>query len=435
MDRLLADAGPVREEGPPVAVIAPHAGFRYSGQTAARAIKHLAGRGLHTVIILGASHHQTFNGAAVYGQGGMRTPLGVMKVNEALAQEFLYQSHDSKGGQQSGISARPELFEQEHVIEVLLPLLQGIDRNMLIVPVLTGTLSQEVFDRLVKVLSEILRNDSSVTLLISADFSHYHDYATAEVMDAKLLEAIKRLSVEDAGQYLLTGEAGSCGKAPLLLGMSVAQKLGAGVGQVYEYRNTGDATGERRSVVGYAAAGFYRKSLGPAEKAQLLSLARKTVEEYITLGSVAEPDIPAPWLKTQGTTFVSISRSGELRGCIGNIRNPMPLYKSVILNAVAASSKDPRFPPVKKEELADVRVEVSVLSLFEPVRDLREIEIGKHGLYLVKGGHSALLLPQVADEGGWDLETFLEKLSVKAGLKPDGWSDAQLYRFTAEVIR
>ncbi|MBA4374357.1 MAG: hypothetical protein C0402_16010 [Thermodesulfovibrio sp.] len=427
VSRMLAEAGPVREEGMPVALIAPHAGYRYSGQTAAKAIKHITGREIHTVIILGASHYQTYNGAALYTQGGMKTPLGTLRVNEPLAQAIL--------APKSGIIARPEFFDKEHAIEVLLPLIQGVNKNMMIVPVLTGTLSTDAFDHMVKMLSGIMRNDDRVMLLVSTDLSHYHDYDTAAKMDAKMLDAIKRMSVADAEQYFATGESGACGRAPLLLAMTIAGRLGAGMGQVYEYSNTGDVTGERKSVVGYAAAGLYRKSLNSEEKSLLLSLAKKTVEEYITLGSAMEPEISAPWLNTHGTTFVSITRNGVLRGCIGNVRNPMPLYKSVMMNAVAASSKDPRFEPVKKEELGDLRIEVSVLSLFEPVRDLDEIKIGRHGLYLVKGTHSALLLPQVADEGGWDLDTFLEKISVKAGLRPDGWTDAQLFRFTVEVIR
>ncbi len=427
VSRMLADAGPVREVGLPVALIAPHAGLRYSGQTAAKAIKHLAGRQVHTVIIIGASHYQAFQGAAVYERGGMRTPLGTLKINEQIARALL----DVK----TGIIPKPEYFQKEHVFESLLPLIQGVDSRIMIVPVLTGTLSDDAFDRLVKTVAGIMRNDDRVMLLASADLSHYRDYDTAVSMDGKLIDAVRRMSAADVERALASGESGTCGRAPVLLAMTIAERLGAGIGQVYEYKNTGDVTGDRKSVVGYVAAGLYRKSLTGQEKTQLLALARKTVEDYVANGSTDDPGIAEPGMNTYGTTFVTLTRDGVLRGCIGNVRNPMPLYKSVIMNAVAASSKDHRFDPVTKEELRDLRVEVSVLSLFEPVGEIDEIRIGRDGLYLVKGNHSAILLPQVADEGGWDIDTFLEKLSVKAGLRPHEWADAQLFRFTAEVIR
>ncbi len=136
-----------------------------------------------------------------------------------------------------------------------------------------------------------------------------------------------------------------------------------------------------------------------------------------------------------GASFVTLKDArGNLRGCIGTILPVMPLDRSVITNAVSAASRDPRFPPVRAEELPGLSVEVTVLSPLEPLRDPNGITIGKHGLYLEKEGRSSVFLPQVPVEQRWDRNVYLEELALKAGLPKDGWRGAKLYTFTAEVI-
>ncbi|TAN40844.1 MAG: AmmeMemoRadiSam system protein B [Nitrospirae bacterium] len=424
---LLSKAEPSKTDGRLVALIAPHAGYRFSGQTAAKAVQQLRDRQIDTVIIIGASHHRNLQGAYVYSRGGMRTPLGDLMVNEKVSQALINRT--------AGVTDDPAAFEKEHVIEALLPLLQGVRKDLMIVPVLTGNLSRETFDFLSKRLAEVVGADDRIMLLASTDLSHYHDYATAMNMDRKIIEALERMSPDDLEQYLTAGEGEMCGRFPVMLTMNAAARLGANSGQLYDYRNSGDATGEKDNVVGYAALGLYQKMLDEKERSELLSIARRTVDDYIRHGRVPDVTTADPRLNAYGTTFISLTRKGTLRGCIGNVRNPMPLYKSVLLNTIAASSKDHRFAPVKQEELQDLEVEVSVLSPFEPVSDIGEVNIGTHGLYLVKGKNSSIILPQVAAEAGWDIYLFLGKLAVKAGLKPEEWREAQLFRFTAEVIR
>jgi AmmeMemoRadiSam system protein A len=136
-----------------------------------------------------------------------------------------------------------------------------------------------------------------------------------------------------------------------------------------------------------------------------------------------------------GATFVTINRNGMLRGCIGNIQPIMPLYRSVINNAVSACSRDPRFPAMNREELKNMDVEVTVLSPLESLQDVKDIKIGIHGLFIVRNGNSGILLPQVAEEYKWDAPTFLEQVSIKAGLPRDAWKEAQVFTFTADIIR
>ncbi|RME65787.1 MAG: AmmeMemoRadiSam system protein A [Nitrospirae bacterium] len=191
----------------------------------------------------------------------------------------------------------------------------------------------------------------------------------------------------------------------------------------------------KNSVVGYAAVAFVRTYLTKEEKLTLLRLARQAIETYVREKKTIEPEIKDIRLRANGSSFVTIKTGGHhLRGCIGNLLPYLPLYKSVVQNAVSACSRDPRFPPMSVEELRDMEVEVTVLSPMEPVQDIDEIVIGKHGLYLKKGYHSGVLLPQVPVEFGWDRNTFLRQLAIKAGLGPDEWKDARIYKFTAEVF-
>ena len=134
--------------------------------------------------------------------------------------------------------------------------------------------------------------------------------------------------------------------------------------------------------------------------------------------------------------FVTINKHGTLRGCIGFIRPIYPLYEAVKEAAIAAALHDPRFPPVTPDELKDLEVEISVLSPMVEVKDINEIKVGRDGLYIVYGGFSGLLLPQVATEYGWDRTTFLEHTCVKAGLPRDCWKEpgVRIFRFTAEVF-
>jgi AmmeMemoRadiSam system protein A len=113
----------------------------------------------------------------------------------------------------------------------------------------------------------------------------------------------------------------------------------------------------------------------------------------------------------------------------------MPLYESVIHNAIAASSSDPRFPAMTQEELREIDVEISILSPLDPIKNVKNIQVGTHGLVIRKGSKGGILLPQVATEAGWNRETFLEQICVKAGLPRDSWMDADLYTFTADIVK
>jgi len=422
---FLSKAERVPTNGRLLAIVSPHAGYIYSGQVASYGYKQIQGSDIKKVILIGPSHHSGFKGASVYTKGSFRTPLGEVKINERIAESLLNETADVK--------FYPEAFEKEHSLEVQLPFLQTVLDDFTIVPILVGSPSRQTFEYLISKLTETL--DDTTLLIASTDLSHYHDYQTAKEMDGKVIAAVERLSASDTWELLRTGKAELCGGFPVIIVMETAKRSGANLGVVFKYANSGDVTGEKDKVVGYASIGLFKSPYTEDEKKELLALARKAIVEYVANGKTLETEIKNPKFLTDGAVFVTIKERGSLRGCIGHIQAVMPLYQSIIKNAVAACSSDPRFPPMKSEELKDMDIEISILSPFVPLKDVKDIQVGKHGLYIMKGMQSGLLLPQVATEFGWDRDAFLEHLCMKAGLPKDAWKDAELYTFTAEILR
>lgn len=176
--------------------------------------------------------------------------------------------------------------------------------------------------------------------------------------------------------------------------------------------------------------------LSPEEKHELLRLARTVVETKARGETFTEWPPPTEKLKEARGAFVSIHKLGMLRGCIGNLEGHEPLYRTIAEMAAAAAFKDPRFRPVTEDELPYLDIEISVLTPLEELKDPNEIEVGRHGILIRKGGYSGLLLPQVATERNWDLWTFLGETCRKAGLPKDAWKDkdTKIYVFSADVF-
>ncbi|GAB4362704.1 MAG: AmmeMemoRadiSam system protein A [Deltaproteobacteria bacterium] len=174
--------------------------------------------------------------------------------------------------------------------------------------------------------------------------------------------------------------------------------------------------------------------LADRERRELLGIARRAVAGWLRHGAIPGERPESGALTAPGAAFVTLTRGGRLRGCIGYTEASAPLYRTVQECAVAAATEDPRFPPVTEKELDSTRFEISVLSPLVPVRP-EEVTVGRHGLWIRKGMRRGLLLPQVATEYGWDRATFLEQVCAKAGLPPDAWKrGADLRCFTAEVF-
>lgn len=172
------------------------------------------------------------------------------------------------------------------------------------------------------------------------------------------------------------------------------------------------------------------------EKNTLINIAKDAIAAKINNQEMPELKIDSETLKLKRGAFVTLKKRGQLRGCIGYIKAYKPLGETVQEMAVAAAFHDPRFPSLKKDEVQYLTFEISVLSPFKRVKDINEIELGRHGLYMVHGHKSGLLLPQVAIEYEWDRETFLKETCYKAGLPLDAWMDeaTEIYIFSADYF-
>jgi AmmeMemoRadiSam system protein A len=222
-----------------------------------------------------------------------------------------------------------------------------------------------------------------------------------------------------------------------------AQKKGPVEVDVLRYADSSGAGGPDTGVVGYFAAALYLRSgsepsfsLAPDEKRELLRIARLAVEQAVETNALLEYKTDNENLLVPKGAFVTLTKNGTLRGCIGFIDPVYPLGQTIIHASYFAALEDRRFNPVSKAELKDLEVEISVLSPLTRIIDYRLVQVGKHGLVIAQGERKGLLLPQVAVDNGWTRDEFLEEACLKAGLGPDAWKKgAEIYTFEAIVFR
>lgn len=178
------------------------------------------------------------------------------------------------------------------------------------------------------------------------------------------------------------------------------------------------------------------RELNAHEKEALLEIARQAIIQGVKTGQEYIEPREEKALNQRNGCFVTIKQNDQLRGCIGNFQSELPLFKEVARMAQASAAKDPRFYPLKEEDLENFSLEISVLSPLAKIESIEEIEVGKHGVYIEKSFYRGVLLPQVATEHNWDRQTFLKQTCIKAGLPTDAWEaeDAEIYVFSAQVF-
>jgi len=427
-----------------VALISPHAGYLYSGQVAAQAFKLIEGRNFEAVVVVAPSHRVYFQGASVYDRGGFETPLGTVPVDQELCKKIMAESEI--------LRFLPQGHSQEHSLEVQLPFLQEALGKFSLVPIVIGDQSFATCQKVGQAIGRSVKG-KSVLLVASTDLSHFHPYDRAVKIDQVFLDDIRAFDPRKLSQDLEGGKGEACGGGPVIAVMIASKELGANESKVLGYRNSGDVTGDRSGVVGYTAAVLYRNP-GPAgntegrkkagislglleeEKKILRRIALTAIEGKLKGVRNHPAEKPTSNLQQKRGAFVSLHKSGHLRGCIGQIVPAKPLYQTIEDMAIAAAFDDPRFEPLAAKELPDLELEISVLTPMERMKRADEIEIGKHGLYLKKGFYSGLLLPQVAAEYGWDRTTFLEETCRKAGLPRSAWKEksTEIYLFSADIF-
>jgi hypothetical protein len=451
-------------KGRTLAVIAPHAGYIYSGPVAAYSFKALRGQKFDSVIVIGPSHYVPFRGVATYECAGFSTPLGVIPLDSELIAALMKR--------ESGIRNLPEAFAQEHSVEAELPFLQVVLPNFKLVPLVMGDYDIATCRRLAEAITACIK-DKNVLIVASSDLSHYHSYDVATEMDRRLLQKVGAMDIEGVDRCLNEGKCEACGRGPILTVMLAANMLGAPRFDVLKYENSGDVTGEKmspRGVVGYGAVSIpmpgragsaqdktgrdrdekEKKKVGTdlgfskEEKAQLHEIARKAIEARLSHSGSSSKETTtrqasesvSPKLKEPRGAFVTLYKKGELRGCIGQVVARMPLADAVETMAREAAFGDPRFTPLRSDELGDIKIEISVLTPLQKIGSVDDIEVGKHGIVIARHGSMGLLLPQVATEYNWDRTEFLEHCCLKAGLSREMWKDkeTEIYIFSADVF-
>ncbi|MDH3891160.1 MAG: AmmeMemoRadiSam system protein B [candidate division Zixibacteria bacterium] len=436
--------------GHPIGLIAPHAGYPYSGRLAARAYKLLDGHQFDSVVIISPSHTVFFQGAAVYDGHAYETPLGLVEIDQDLSSDLstIHPSvYASRKGHATG-SARGE-----HALEVQLPFLQVVLGRFKLVAIVMGDQEEDTTRALGEVLASGLRGTNSL-LIASTDLSHFHGEKEARKLDATVQAAVDKFDPGLLMRTLENGKGEACGGGPMAAVMAAAKRLGGTEVGFTDYTTSGATTGDFDNVVGYLAAAITgakpevvdRSMMGVQaakpemqevsnlDRPRLHQIARDAIMARLQGKSYTPPVIES--LDKKRGLFVTLTIDGRLRGCIGQIRAQEPLYEAVAEMAQAAAFEDPRFPELSKDEASQIETEISVLSPLVRVHDFDEIEVGRHGLMIKLEMHSGLLLPQVATEHGWDRIQFLEETCMKAGLSRNSYKDrlAEIYKFAGEVF-
>jgi MEMO1 family protein len=435
--------------GPVRGMICPHAGYAYSGPTAAANFKRLQPGQVSRVVVMAPAHFALLRGASVGNFGAFRTPLGDVPVDADAAGALC---------RCRLVTDEPDAHLREHSLEVQLPFLQKALGRFNLVPLVMGETTAGERDELAGALLPLW--DEHTLFVASSDFCHYGPHFDFEPFGKTDREHIVKLDREGIDRILALDPAGFesclarthntiCGHAPIGVLLRLAQLRRMPSPVLAAYALSGDIEHDYEHSVSYAAIAFggtgepSRAAATSApfttgEKHTLLQLARRAVKQAV-VERVDEPAVDvkklAPRLAEAGAAFVTLTEDGRLRGCIGSIEADEPLALNVAHNAFGAAIGDPRFLPVGPDELDRLHIEINVLKPPFRVRGIEEFVKGKHGLILEKSGRRALFLPEVMVEQGWTPEETLTHLCFKAGLPRDAWrSDCTLHCFETEAF-
>jgi len=427
------------DTAPVTALIAPHAGLRYSGETAAIAFSVVDPARWRHIVLIGPTHHRWFHGIAVAPHDFFRTPLGDVPVDTAVC---------------NALVAADTLFEMnedahapEHALEVELPFIQHLMPESPIIPLVCGDLTPDEIRQAAAALDAVL--PAETLFVVSSDFTHYGErfdyvpFAEAEApeglrkLDHGAIDEIIRQDTNGFMRYCERTGATICGQRPIAIMLALHELRQAGGDfELLRYTNTGEMLEDYSSTVSYAAI-VYRAAeaeddLVMSEEAVdvLLNVAHDAIASELANEEYHLPSTAPPHLYDNGACFVTLRLRGDLRGCMGTLEAQEPLLENVGRNAVNAAFHDPRFPSLTATEFRDVDLQISCLTPRRPIASIDDFELGRHGIILEKDGKHAVFLPQVAAEQRWDRETTMLHLERKAGLRAGSWRQgSQLYVF------
>jgi len=434
-----------------IALILPHAGYQWSGQTAAFGLKTTEKK-YKRIVVIGPSHRTAMEEIiSVPRATHFETPLGQIPLDTEFMDKLLSFPM---------VQNVPQAHQSENSIEMELPILQYCQEDFKLVPIVAGQCSLEAVEKAGAILRTLVDEDTLV--IASSDFVHYGSSYGYVPFTENIPEQIKKVDM-GAYQYIANLDAKGfmeykrktgatiCGSVPISILLSMMSEPSKA--HLIKYEASGELTGDFPNSVSYMSITFSGAWVKPPEseprannpeltegdKKQLLLLARKAM--VYALQNRRVPDASdlgitiSNAMRPARAAFVTLKKNSRLRGCIGDIFPQRPLYKSVITNAIHACVNDRRFAPVSQDELKGITIEISALTAPAPISSPDEIRIGIDGVVLNKDGQSAVFLPQVAPEQGWDVNQMLSQLSLKAGLATDGWKEgASFLVFQAEVF-
>ena len=428
IDKLLSAAQPIKLQGVQ-AVLVPHAGYIYSGKVAAASFREVAGD-FRRVFILAANHsgEANFSGVSLppyshYEIPGVQIP--VANIVDDLLADPLFQEVPAA--------------HTKYVIEVELPFLHGLKGkaahpDFTVIPMILGKMDNDAIARLAEILNGYA--DDKTLFVFSVDLSHFYTDSKARQLDSLTIQSILSRDSKTLSQTTADGPQ-------VLLTMVQLAELQGWESTLLKYDNSGTVSGDRSNVVGYAAIAFHEPfTLSPGEKHELLKLARSTIEEYLEKGDFSETDSilleKHSIMRIPRSVFVTLKKSGKLRGCIGDIVSPGPLHENIQLCAVRSAAKDNRFSPVTLEELDGLVISISVLEFptqlqaDNPLQYPSLLQPGKDGVIIVYKGKRSIYLPQVWEDIPNPVN-FLSQLCLKQGSPANCWQDRQaiLYRYGA----
>lgn len=417
-------------------IFVPHAGYLYSGAIAAHAFKAIEKKRYRTIVILAPSHYIGFDGLSVWDSGAFETPLGTIPVDQAFSEQLVVP--------EEGWEFYPTPFLREHSLEVLLPFLQRtfVEQTYAIVPVIMGQPSEESVAKFADRLHHLIGEREDVLLIVSSDLSHYHNNDNARTLDQHTIALLEAGDVQAFWEAQHAGQSEMCGDAAAATALGYAKRRGWPGMQLLQYTHSGEITGDPTRVVGYMAGiitvprGQVRP-LTETEQDQLLDLAYHTLDAYIRTQMIPKISPLPPRLNIPEGAFITLYHRQRLRGCIGIVVTENPLCETVRDMTIAAATQDNRFSPISFEELPDIEIEISVLSIPERITTIEDMIMGKHGILINKGDKRGVFLPQVANTTGWSKEELLSKLCMqKACIPASSWREpaADLQIFTSMIF-
>ncbi len=443
VDGLLKEASSPKIDGKPLALIAPHAGYRFSAPVAAAGYGTLEGHDYKRVIVLAFSHRYagSYDGVDVPEDLTVyETPLGPVSIDREACDELLKSKEFSSHG---GVG------REEHSLELQLPFLQRAVGEFNLVPLLVGKMSLSDYAEAAEALLPLI--DEETLLVVSSDFTHFgsnYGYrpfredvpANLQQLADQALVPLTKVDFDGFAEHIEQTKDTICGRGPILLLLRTLSMRGGATGVRAAVDTSGRMLGDWDNSVTYQSVVFVppANKLTHEERASLLRLARTTVTARLD-GKDSIPIDPSTLpekLQGEGASFVTLLNRGNLRGCIGNMVANGPLWESVVHNS-AAACEDYRFKknPITTGEVGELEIEVSYLTPMKQIRP-EEVVVGRDGLLISWGRYRGVLLPQVAYERGWLRKEFLDQVCIKAGAPPGAWKrdDAVLYSFEAEVF-